>query len=89
MFRVLWKLRWFFKEQWKRYVIAVLLLLIVGILEVIPPKLVGMAIDDIHVGSLNMGWRNKILTLFIAYYGCLLWYYVCLDVSIIWRSIPR
>ncbi|MGE8204955.1 ABC transporter ATP-binding protein [Heyndrickxia sp. NPDC080065] len=55
MFRVLWKLRWFFKEQWKRYVIAILLLIIVGILDVIPPKVVGMAIDNIHLGNLTWG----------------------------------
>lgn len=55
MFSVLWKLRWFFKEQWKRYTIAVLLLIIVGVLDVIPPKLVGMAIDDIHLGHLTWG----------------------------------
>ncbi|MBS4175372.1 ABC transporter transmembrane domain-containing protein [Bacillus sp. FJAT-49736] len=50
---MLWKLRWFFKENWKRYVVAVLFLIIVGILDVIPPKLVGMAIDDIQLGSLT------------------------------------
>jgi len=50
---MLWKLRWFFKENWKRYVVAVLFLIIVGILDVMPPRLVGMAIDDIQLGSLT------------------------------------
>ncbi|MEH7436279.1 ABC transporter transmembrane domain-containing protein [Neobacillus drentensis] len=53
MFSVLKKLSWFFKENWKRYVVAVTLLILVGILDVIPPKIIGMAIDDIHIGVMN------------------------------------
>jgi ATP-binding cassette, subfamily B, multidrug efflux pump len=55
MFSVLKKLSWFFKEYWKRYVIAISLLILVGILDVVPPKLIGMAIDDIHLGEMNNG----------------------------------
>ena len=47
MFSVLWKLRWFFKENWLRYTIAVGLLFIANILEIIPPWLIGVAIDSI------------------------------------------
>ena len=53
MFSVLKKLGWFFKENWKRYVLAVSLLILVGILDVIPPKLIGSAIDDIHFGRMS------------------------------------
>ncbi|WP_419888783.1 ABC transporter ATP-binding protein [Neobacillus niacini] len=53
MFSVLKKLGWFFKEYWKRYLIAVSLLILVGILDVVPPKLIGMAIDDIHLGVME------------------------------------
>lgn len=48
MFIVLKKLSWFFKLHWKRYAIAIGLLTIVGILDVIPPKLIGIAIDGIY-----------------------------------------
>ncbi|WP_026566021.1 ABC transporter ATP-binding protein [Bacillus sp. UNC41MFS5] len=65
MFAVLKKLSWFFKENWQRYVIAITLLILVGILDVIPPKLIGLAIDDIHEGSIN----NKKI---IQYLGILL-----------------
>lgn len=58
MFSVLKKLSWFFKENWKRYVVAVTLLILVGLLDVIPPKIIGMAIDDIHIGIMN---REKIV----------------------------
>jgi len=54
VFSVLRKLGWFFKQQWQRYTIAVTLLIFGGILEMIPPKLVGEAIDDIYVGSLTL-----------------------------------
>lgn len=54
MFSILKKLSWFFKENWKRYTLAISLLIIAGIVDVIPPKLIGMAIDDIHVGSMTM-----------------------------------
>ncbi|HEY2420355.1 MAG TPA: ABC transporter transmembrane domain-containing protein [Neobacillus sp.] len=53
MFSVLRKLSWFFKENWQRYAIAIGLLIIVGILDVLPPKLIGMAIDDIHTGVIS------------------------------------
>jgi ATP-binding cassette subfamily B protein len=53
MFSVLKKLSWFFKKYWKRYAVAITLLVVVGILEMIPPKLIGIAIDAIHVGSLT------------------------------------
>jgi ATP-binding cassette, subfamily B, multidrug efflux pump len=53
MFAVLKKLRWFFKENWRRYVLAITLLILVGVLDVMPPKLIGMAIDDIHVGVIS------------------------------------
>lgn len=47
MFSVLWKLRWFFKENWIRYSIAVGLLMVANVLEIIPPWLIGLAIDAI------------------------------------------
>ncbi|UKS66735.1 ABC transporter ATP-binding protein [Rossellomorea marisflavi] len=53
MFIIFKKLSWFFIENWKRYTVAIILLTIVGILDVVPPKLVGDAIDEIQVGSLT------------------------------------
>ncbi|GKW47756.1 ABC transporter ATP-binding protein [Planococcus sp. NCCP-2050] len=54
MFSVLWKLRWFFKENWLRYTIAVGLLFIANILEIIPPWLIGVAIDSIAQEQLTV-----------------------------------
>ncbi|TFD97680.1 ABC transporter ATP-binding protein [Jeotgalibacillus sp. R-1-5s-1] len=53
MFDIFIKLGWFFKEHWKRYTIAIILLLIANVVEIVPPFLVGMAIDDIFVGELT------------------------------------
>ncbi|UOY92025.1 ABC transporter transmembrane domain-containing protein [Ectobacillus sp. JY-23] len=53
MFSVLQKLMWFFKENWRRYGIAIALLFVVNIVEMVPPKVIGMVIDQIKVGSLT------------------------------------
>ena len=53
MLSVLKKLSWFFKEHKKKYIFAITALAIVNIFELIPPRLVGMAIDDIHTGALT------------------------------------
>ena len=53
MFSVLLKLSWFFREHWKRYSIAIGVLLIVNVIEVIPPKVLGITIDNIKTGALT------------------------------------
>ncbi|WP_423801435.1 ABC transporter ATP-binding protein [Neobacillus sp. SAB-20_R2A] len=63
MFSVLKKLSWFFKENWKRYLVAVTLLIFVGLLDVIPPKLIGLAIDDIHSGAMT----NQKIFMYLVY----------------------
>ncbi|MFV8826229.1 ABC transporter ATP-binding protein [Alkalihalobacterium sp. APHAB7] len=66
MFSVLWKLSWFFKQYWKRYTVAITLLIIVSFLDVIPPKLIGMAIDDIHFGQMT---TERLVELLVFYGG--------------------
>ncbi|KGR75746.1 ABC transporter ATP-binding protein [Ureibacillus sinduriensis] len=53
MFEVLFKMKWFFKAYWKRYLIAVVLLMIANVAEVIPPWIIGVAIDDIALGTMT------------------------------------
>ncbi|MBD8067750.1 ABC transporter ATP-binding protein [Bacillus sp. PS06] len=67
MLSVLVKLGWFFKQYWKRYTVAIILLILVGILEIIPPKLIGVAIDEIQAGSLS---KEKLLQ-YIVFLTCL------------------
>ncbi|MGM7635259.1 ABC transporter ATP-binding protein [Bacillus sp. Hm123] len=53
MFSVLRKLRWFFKEYRQRYTVAIVFLLVASALVIIPPKIVGSVIDDIHMANLT------------------------------------
>ncbi|MDO7905734.1 ABC transporter transmembrane domain-containing protein [Paenibacillus sp. JX-17] len=53
MFSVLKNLGWFFRREQKRYLIGLSFLIIVGVFELIPPRLLGNAIDDIVRGSIN------------------------------------
>ncbi|KQL44987.1 multidrug ABC transporter ATP-binding protein [Brevibacillus choshinensis] len=53
MFSVLTKLDWFFREHRKQYIIAILLLILGGILEVVPPKIIGVAIDELQLGTMT------------------------------------
>lgn len=53
MFIVLRKLGWYFQMEWKRYTVAVVLLALAGIIEVIPPKIMGISIDGIRQGTLG------------------------------------
>jgi ATP-binding cassette, subfamily B, multidrug efflux pump len=73
VFSVLWKLGWFFKQHWKRYTIAITLLILGGAIEMIPPKLIGVAIDDIYVGGLTKEklflYASLLLGLALVIYG--------------------
>ena len=41
------KLSWFFKDKWKSYVTAVVALMLVAVLQLIPPRIIGIVIDEI------------------------------------------
>lgn len=47
-------LSWFFKENWVKYLLCGIALLIVSILPVVPAKLLGLAIDDIAMGTITI-----------------------------------
>lgn len=66
MFSVLWKLGWFFKASWRRYTIAVVLLIIVNVLEMFPPKSLGNAIDDMQAGTFSKAGMLGYIGLFLA-----------------------
>lgn len=64
MFDVLFKLKWFFKSYWKRYTIAVVLLMIANVVEVIPPWIIGAAIDEIAMNSMTAeSLRNYLIAI--------------------------
>lgn len=47
--QVFLKLKWFFKENWKSYTVAVTGLMIVAILQLVPPRVIGEVIDEISL----------------------------------------
>lgn len=80
MFSVLFKLKWFFKENRKRYTIALILMTLANLLVILPPWLIGEAIDAIYTQTMT----TRLLALFIgamllimglAYIGNFVWQY--------------
>ncbi|KGR90821.1 multidrug ABC transporter ATP-binding protein [Ureibacillus massiliensis 4400831 = CIP 108448 = CCUG 49529] len=62
MFDVLIKLKWFFKEHWKRYSFAIILLIVASIIEVLPPYILGLGIDEITTNTMT----NQSLTYYVT-----------------------
>ncbi len=78
LFQVFKKLDWFFKHYWKRYVFAIVALIIASAIGLIPPKLVGFAIDKIQIETLTA----KLLVMIVA--GYLLLTFVHYAISFLW-----
>lgn len=66
MFSVLKNLGWFFGREKKRYLIGVTFLILVGIVELAPPRLLGNAIDEIVTGSITWGSLTKYILLILG-----------------------
>jgi ATP-binding cassette subfamily B multidrug efflux pump len=45
--RLFVQLSWYFRREWRRYLGSVLLLIVIAILQLIPPKLVGFIVDGV------------------------------------------
>lgn len=94
MFDVLFKLKWFFKAHWKRYTIAVVLLITASVIEVIPPWLLGEAIDDMTSGAITNSALINYVWLFVAiiivsYVLNLIWQYALFGGAITLERILR
>ncbi len=72
MFTVFKKLSWYFKEQWVRYTLAISALIVANVFAVMPPRIIGNAIDLIQYDLLTRERLYEIifyfLLLIIAYY---------------------
>lgn len=53
MFKVYKNLGWFFKQEWKKYLLMGLLLVILAFMTTIPGKLLGDVIDEINNGGIT------------------------------------
>ncbi|WP_172200268.1 ABC transporter ATP-binding protein [Saccharibacillus qingshengii] len=73
MFSVLRNLGWFFRQEKRRYLIGVFFLVLVGVIELLPPRLIGIAVDDIAGGLITSErlfmYVGGILGLLVVMYG--------------------
>ncbi len=74
--RLFAQLGWYFRREWHRYVGAVLLLIIIAILQLIPPKLVGVIVDDISTKQMSTNmllvWIGVMLATAVVVYCCVM-----------------
>lgn len=61
--KVLVQLSWFFKQQKKQYIFGIAMLVFVSLLQLLPPKIIGIIVDDITVGELTAGGLTKWLVI--------------------------
>ncbi len=94
MFDVLFKLKWFFKEHWKRYTVAIVIMMLTSVVEIIPPFLIGGAIDEMTTGAMTEDrlWYYVGLFIFMIifmYIGNFVWQYQLFGGSITLEKVLR
>lgn len=53
------QLGWFFKERKKQYIFGILMLIVVAVLQLLPPRIIGFVVDEIRLGELTPGGLGK------------------------------
>lgn len=76
--QVLLKLGWFFKQRKKQYAMGIAALVLVSLLQLLPPKIIGIIVDEITLGSLTAPELTKWLVILgvagiIMYIGRYYW----------------
>ncbi|MEK5642125.1 multidrug ABC transporter permease/ATP-binding protein [Paenibacillus rhizosphaerae] len=66
MFSVLKNLGWFFRQEKKRYLIGLIMLILCGIGELFPPRFLGNAIDEIVRGSITWTSLTRYIVLILG-----------------------
>lgn len=70
--RLFAQLSWFFRREWRRYLGAVGLLIIIAILQLIPPKVVGYVVDGVtrehYTAGRIMLWVGALAAVAVAVY---------------------
>lgn len=70
--RLFAQLSWYFRREWRRYVGAVLLLIVIAILQLLPPKLVGVVVDGVTQHNMTtagvMQWIGLMLLTAVMVY---------------------
>ncbi|WJV55076.1 SmdA family multidrug ABC transporter permease/ATP-binding protein [Prodigiosinella aquatilis] len=76
--RLFTQLGWYFRREWKRYLSAVILLIIIAILQLLPPKVVGIIVDGVTQNTMSAAAITRwigilLLTAIIIYLLRYLW----------------
>ncbi|VXC51985.1 putative fused ATPase and permease component of metabolite transporter [Enterobacterales bacterium 8AC] len=70
--RLFAQIGWYFRREWRRYLGAVLLLIIIAILQLLPPKLVGIIVDGVTSKQMStrvlLAWLGLMLGTAILVY---------------------
>lgn len=70
--RLFAQIGWYFRREWRRYLGAVVLLIIIAILQLLPPKLVGIIVDGITEQQMStnvlLAWLGLMLGTAIVVY---------------------
>ncbi|GGJ56907.1 ABC-type multidrug transport system fused ATPase/permease subunit [Anoxybacillus voinovskiensis] len=80
--KVFLDLFWFFRQEKKAYITGICLLMIVALLELVPPKVIGLMVDRIKNGNVTIGvlgtWLVVLLVVAILLYVLRYFWRVCI-----------
>ncbi|STF44286.1 ABC transporter ATP-binding protein/permease [Escherichia coli] len=70
--RLFAQLSWYFRREWRRYLGAVALLVIIAMLQLVPPKVVGIVVDGVTeqhftTGQILMWIATMVLIAVVVY----------------------
>ncbi len=76
--KVLFKLGWFFKQRKKQYLLGTMALILVSLLQLFPPKIIGLIVDEIALGTLTAEVLTRWLIILgvagiVMYFGRFYW----------------
>lgn len=70
--QIFWQLRWYFRQEWRRYGGAIGILVLVSLFELLPPKAIGWVVDGVVSGSMTptvmLGWLMGLVVVWLVVY---------------------
>ena len=78
--QVFWQLKWYFRQQWRRYGGAIAILVLVSLFELLPPKAIGWVVDGVVSGNMTatvmLWWLAGLAAIwFVVYFLRIIWRY--------------
>lgn len=64
------KLGWYFKQEWRRYLLGVTFLLLVALVNLIPPKVIGDLVDAMSKSPVNQQSLGVDAGVIAVFRGC-------------------